>query len=266
MRTMAPHPALKAPANPQIDKEYSVDELAQAGDSTVRNIRAYQDRGLLPPPEKRGRSGIYTDSHLARLRIIGQLLNRGYTLASIGELFEALEKGTDLAELMGLERAVTSPWTDEAPAWFSLPDLVTLYGGAFKPQWLARACELGILESEGARFRAPSPRLIQAGAELVRVGIPLDEMLEVVAQLRRNVEVAADDMVRLVETHVFDRHGKGLPPAAEMPRIADIVWRLRPLVEMAVQAEVARAMELAAGKHIGDRLSHVLEQMRKPGS
>lgn len=261
---MSSHNAVVRSDASQPEKEYSVDELARAGGSTVRNIRAYQDRGLLPPPEKRGRAGIYTEGHLSRLRIIGQLLGRGYTLASIGELFEALERGHDLPQLMGLERAVTSPWTDEAPAWYSLPELVKLYGGSFKPQWLARACELGILESEGARFRAPSPRLIQAGAELVRAGIPLDEMLEVVAQLRRNVEAAAEDMVRLVETHVFDRHGKGLPPAAEMPRLAQVVWRLRPLVEMAVQAEVARAMELAAGKHIGDRLSHVLDQIRKP--
>lgn len=247
---------------PDSGKEYSVDELAQAAGSTVRNIRAYQDRGILPPPEKRGRAGVYTDSHLSRLRIITQLLERGYTLASIGELFAALEQGTDLAQLMGLERAVTSPWTDETPAWYTLADLVKLYG-QFQPHWLARACELGILQSEGARFRAPSPRLMHAGSELVRAGIPLDEMLEVIAQLRRNVEQAAEQMVRLVEKHVFDRHGSGLPPAAEMPRIAEIVWRLRPLVDMAVQSEVARAMEIAAGKHIGDRLSHVLEQMKK---
>lgn len=31
-------------------REYSVDELARAAGSSVRNVRAYQDRGLLPPP------------------------------------------------------------------------------------------------------------------------------------------------------------------------------------------------------------------------
>lgn len=243
-------------------QEFTVDELARAAGTTVRNVRAYQDRGLLEPPERRGRAGIYTESHLARLRIIGQLLDRGYTLASIGELFAALEQGHDLAQLMGLEHAVTSPWTDETPAYYSLVDLVKLYGGSFNPHWLARAAELGILQQEGARFRAPSPRLLYAGSELVKAGIPLDEMLEVVAQLRANVEQAAESMVRLVEKHVFDRFGKGLPPAEEMPKVADIVWRLRPLVEMAVHAEIARAMELAANKHIGDRLSHVLDQLK----
>lgn len=257
------NPQLRKISSATAGKEFTVDELAHAAGTTVRNVRAYQDRGLLEPPERRGRAGVYTDAHLARLRIIGNLLDRGYTLASMAELFAALEQGQDLAQLVGLEQAVTSPWTDETPQAYGLADLVELYGGSFNPRWLVRATELGILVQEGARFRAPSPRLLYAGSELVKAGIPLDEMLEVIARLRANVESAAEEMVRLVEKYVFDRYGKGLPPAAEMPRIADIVWRLRPLVEMAVHSEVARAMELAANKHIGDRLGHVLDELQK---
>mgnify|MGYP001322185641 CR=1 FL=1 len=61
---------------PELEKrqEFTIDQLAREAGSTVRNVRAYQDRGLLPPPEKRGRTGIYTDVHLARLKIIGALL------------------------------------------------------------------------------------------------------------------------------------------------------------------------------------------------
>lgn len=254
----------RPPAEARSGQEYTIDQLARAGGSTVRNVRAYQDRGLLAPPERRGRAGVYTDAHLSRLRIIGQLLVRGYTLASIGELFAALEQGHDLAQLMGLEHAVTSPWTDEQPTYYSLVDLVRMYGGNFNPRWLARAAELGILQPDGARFRAPSPKLMFAGSELVKAGIPLDDMLEVVAHLRGNVEQAAEEMVQLVEKHVFDRFGKGMPPATEVPRLADIVRRLRPLVEMAVHAEVARAMEIAANKHLGDRLSYVLDQLKAP--
>lgn len=246
--------------------EFTIDELARAARTTVRNVRAYQDRGLIPPPERRGRAGIYNESHLSRLRIIGQLLARGYTLASIAELLAAWERGQDLAAVIGLESAVSSPWSDEAPARYSLVDLVRMFGGKFDPRWLAKATDLGVLRAEGAHFRAPSPRMIQAGAELVKAGIPLDEMLDVVRSLRGNVEQAADDMVRLVEHYLFDRYGKGLPPAGEVPRLREIIWRLRPLVEMAVHAEVARAMELAANRHLGDRLSHVLEQLVSPRS
>lgn len=248
---------------PRAAAEFTIDELARAANTTVRNVRAYQDRGLIPPPERRGRTGVYGEEHLSRLRIIGQMLNRGYTLSSIGELLDAWAGGQDIGALLGLESAVSSPWTDETPKHFSLTELVKLFGGRFDPRWLVKAHELGILKAEGARFAAPSPRMVQAGAELVKAGIPLDEMLDVVAALRSNVEQAAEDMVRLVEHHVFDRFGTGLPPRDEAPQLGELIWRLRPLVEMAVHAEVARAMEMAATRHLGDRLAHVLDELAR---
>ncbi|MGZ6833811.1 MAG: MerR family transcriptional regulator, partial [Mycobacteriaceae bacterium] len=66
--------------------EYRIDDLARLAGTTVRNVRVYQDRGLLPGPRKQGRTGWYSESHLARLKLIGRLLDRGYTFATIGEL------------------------------------------------------------------------------------------------------------------------------------------------------------------------------------
>ncbi|MEQ1440279.1 MerR family transcriptional regulator [Fontimonas sp. SYSU GA230001] len=258
--------AVRAPEEPRKPAEYSVAELARAAQTTIRNIRAYQDRGLIPPPERRGRVGVYGDLHLSRLRIIGQMLGRGYTLHSIGEMLEAWETGTDLSGLFGLESAVSSPWTDEVEKQYTLAELVKLFGGGFNVRWLVKAADLNILIPEGAKFRAPSPRMIHAGAELVKAGIPLDEMLDVVGKLRRNVEEAADRMVQLVEKYLFDPYGKGLPPPDQVPRLGEIIWRLRPLVEMAVHAEVARAMELSATRHLGDRLATILDRIQRPAA
>src|SRR5579862_7107656 len=96
-------------------REYRIDELARLGETTVRNIRAYQDRGLLPPPRRAGRVGLYGPAHLARLRLIGQLLRRGYGLSNIAELLGAWEGGQDLADLLGLEAALTEPWGEQSP-------------------------------------------------------------------------------------------------------------------------------------------------------
>ncbi len=247
-------------AQPQF--EFSIDELARKTGSTVRNIRAYQDRELLPPPERRGRKGIYSDAHLSRLRIINRLLERGYTLSNIGELIESWERGNDIGQLLGLETAVSSPWTDEVADYLTMPQLVRKFGREFSRSALRKAIDLDVIRPEGMRFRIPSPRMLHAGAELVRVGIPLEDMLDVVASLRRNVEQAADDMVQLVARHVFDRYGEGqLPPSDEMPELADIIWRFRPLVEMAVLPEVARAMQKAADQHLGDRLALLMEHL-----
>lgn len=244
-------------------REFRIRELAEVSDTTVRNIRAYQDRGLIPPPERRGRVSIYGEEHLARLRVITEMLDRGYTLASIADLFTAMEAGHDIADLLGLQRAVSSPWSNETPQTYTLTELMRMFGGRFAPRWLMIATDLGLLEQTGAKFRAPSPRILQVAAQLVEAGIPFEDMVSVVRKLRANVEAAAEDMVRLVERHCFDKYGPGLPPEDKVPELADLVWRLRPLVEQGVLSEVARAMEIAANKHLGDRLSYVVEMLEE---
>jgi DNA-binding transcriptional MerR regulator len=159
-----PSKAARAARGHDPDAEYSIDELARTGGSTVRNVRAYQDRGLLPPPERRGRNGIYTAAHLARLRLIGRLLERGYTLANIAELIAAWEQGRDLRQLMGLESELTRPWSDEAPVTISMTELARAFGKNWRPSDLARAQELGIVERDGLRFRVPSPKMLAVGA------------------------------------------------------------------------------------------------------
>ncbi len=246
--------------------EYTVDELARAADATVRNVRAYQDRGLLPPPEKRGRTGIYTSDHLARLRLINQLLDRGYTLGNIAELIAAWEKGQNLRDLLGLESAITSPWSEELPGTFTMPEIIAMFGKHEKiiaiPELLRRVTELGILQADGLRFRAPRPRLVHAAAQLVALGIPLSALLDILRMLRGNVERVANELVQLALRYVLTQHLKdGLPKAGEVPKIAELIWKLRPIADVAVDAEVARAMELAVQKYLGDILSSVFEQL-----
>jgi DNA-binding transcriptional MerR regulator len=79
------------------DQEFlTIDELAREAGTTVRNVRVYQDRGLLAPPERRGRIGLYGPDHLRRLRLVLRMLERGYPLAAIRELVEAWEERRDL--------------------------------------------------------------------------------------------------------------------------------------------------------------------------
>jgi len=246
----------------QPDYEYTIDELAREASTTVRNVRAYQDRGLLPPPVRRGRTGWYSSSHLARLRLIGSLLSRGYTLGNIAELIDALERGHDLRQIVGLERAISSPWTDEQARHFSLPELLRMFGVVFNPRTLAKVIELGLLEPDGLRYRAPSPKVLIAGAELAKAGMPLDDLLKIIEGLRANVQRVADEMVQLV-ARLLDHYGEGqLPPPDDVPQLVDTIWRLRPLAMMAVEAEVSRALEKAANKFLGERVAQILDQMR----
>jgi DNA-binding transcriptional MerR regulator len=126
--------------------------------TTVRNIRSYQDRGLIDPPERRGRVGIYTQAHLGRLRLIHHLLARGYTLANIMELLKAIVEGHDLRSILGLETAISSPWNSEAPRHYSYLALARLFGRAISRTALAKAISLGLLEPDGFGYLARSPR------------------------------------------------------------------------------------------------------------
>lgn len=238
--------------------EYRIDELARAAGATVRNVRVYQDRGLLPSPRKEGRVGIYTDAHLARLRLIGRLLDRGYTFAHIAELISAWEHGRDLADVLGLEQAIANPWTDEIPDYVGLGTLRDMFGGQATPKAIQRALRIGLLEREGDRFRVPSPRLLHAGSELVAAGIPLEAVLDLAEQLREDVEPIARHLVQKIATHIFESHDLDwLPAGEEVPELAAFIQRIRPLAEMAVDSVLASAMERHVHDVLGDRIAQV---------
>ena len=80
-----------------------VEELADEVGTTVRNIRVYQERGLLPAPDRRGRAAYYGPEHKRRLLLILRLLDRGYTFATIEELLIAERHGLTLTQLLEVE-------------------------------------------------------------------------------------------------------------------------------------------------------------------
>ncbi|MFJ8310155.1 MULTISPECIES: MerR family transcriptional regulator [unclassified Streptomyces] len=234
--------------------EYRIEDLAHASGATVRTIRAYQDRGLLPRPERRGRSNVYGDAHLARLHQIADLLDRGYTLASIKELLEAWDAGRGLGGVLGLVAEVSGPWTDEEAARISRAALDATFGGAQDDAAVADAVELGILEripGNDSEFLVPSPQELAVAAELYAAGVPLSAISGHLRELRGQVEHIAARFLDFTTEHVFARYLGHRPPTdAEAAEAADLVRRLRPLAQQTVDAELARAMRLFATRHL----------------
>jgi DNA-binding transcriptional MerR regulator len=139
----------RAADNASAAPEYRIGELAREAGITARTLRHYQERKPLPPPRREGRIGWYSPAHLNRLRVIGQLLDRGHTLAGIGELLSAWEQGYDLADLLGFERAMTAPWSDDVPVPVTVGDLSDLFKGQLTPDVLEEAARLGYLDVDG---------------------------------------------------------------------------------------------------------------------
>lgn len=221
--------------------ELTIDELARRAGTTSRNIRAYQERGLLPPPRLVGRVGYYGDGHVARLRHIAELLERGFSLASIRELFQAWERGYGLADVLGFEEALAAPWEDEPSSLVDAEQLADMFGLDMRA--LAMAVRIGVVVPEGDRYRAPSPRLLAAARELTEAGYPIRTLLGEAEQLTDDLDRVAARWVELFRTHVWEPHvARGMPPQ-ELERMTAFLQRMRPLLGTIMAPLLAQAIE-----------------------
>lgn len=233
--------------------EYRIDDLARLAGTTVRNVRVYQDRGLLAPPRRVGRVGWYSEAQLARLRLIGRLLERGFTLALIDELISAWEQGRDLADILGVEEALTRPWSSELPEKVTLGELRRRFGVEADTGAIRRATELGLLRRSGLSFTVPSPRLLSAGEELVALGVPLSTVLDLAEGLAQDLDVTARRFVSVVIEQVLGDASAPRPLSQErLTAIVDVVGRLGPQAIIAVESSFATAMERQVAAAFGE--------------
>ncbi|MGY5051171.1 MerR family transcriptional regulator [Streptomyces sp. 900105755] len=245
--------------DPPATPTYRIEDLARLSRTTVRTVRAYQDKGLLPRPERQGRANLYSDVHLTRLHQIADLLSRGYTLASIKELLDAWDTGRGLAGVLGLVTEAEGPWTDEEPVRLTRAELDDRFGGSPDDTAVAEAVALGVLEpvaDDPGSFLAPSPQELSVAAELYAAGVPLSAISEHLRELRLQVEHIAARFLEFTTEHVFARYldDPGHRTDADAAEAASLVRRLRPLARQTVDAELARAMRLFATREVRRRL------------
>ncbi|MFI6288520.1 MerR family transcriptional regulator [Streptomyces sp. NPDC051018] len=199
-----------------------MEELAGQAGITVRTVRFYRERGLLQPPRREGRIAWYDDRHLARLRTIAALLERGHTLNGIADLAATLESGRDVGEVLGLGEP-----TEETPVRLTPEELADHFEGEVTPENFAAALGLGYLATDGDMIVHISRRLLEASSALVREGVPLSAVLEAGRQVRAHADALADLFVGMVAEHA---------PGED----AD---RLRPLARSVVEAELSMALD-----------------------
>lgn len=231
----------------------TIDELAQRVGMTVRNVRAHQARGLLPPPEVRGRTGYYDDDHVARLELVKDMQADGFNLAAIRHALDALPAGAG-PEALAFRRKVVAPWTDEEPEIMDRAALAELMGadeGA-----LEEAVRLGVVRPLDAdRVEVPAPSLVRAGAEVVSLGVPLPEVLKLQRELNKHVAAVAKAYVRLYLEYVWHPFVQAGQPEELWPRVRDALDRLQPLAGEALLASFRLAMETVTAETAGAELA-----------
>ncbi|MET9348965.1 MerR family transcriptional regulator [Streptomyces termitum] len=197
-------------------------ELAEAAGITVRTLRFYRERGLIPPPRREGRIAWYDDRHLARLRTIAALLERGHTLTGIADLTSAFETGRDVGEVLELGTP-----TEEEPVRLTPEELADRFAGEVTPENFAAALALGYLATDGEEIVHVSRRLLDVSAALVREGVPLAEVLRAGARVREHAEALAELFAELLGAHAA----------------GEDLQRLRPLAKSVVDAELSLALD-----------------------
>ena len=201
-------------------EELTVDALAAHTGLPVRTIREYQTMGVLPPPERRGRVGIYGATHVARLELIGRLQRRGYSLAGIKDLLGSWRDGADLASVLGLEPDQLVH-LDEPGAPATLDQLGALLP-TLLPDRLAEVLAVGLVEVDGPdRYCVPSPSMLQLAVDALATGYPPDAILGLLRTVHDATEAIADAAVRLISDP---------PSGATSDRIAALAARGRGLL------------------------------------
>ena len=239
------------------DNDLTIDELARRIGMTVRNIRAHQSRGLLPPPVLRGRTGYYGPDHIARLELIQELQAEGFNLDLIKRLLEGA--GGSSSEVLRFKQALARPFGDEEPAQVTIAQLVEEWGTA-DPAMLMKALSLGLVRQlPDGGFEVPSPRLAKAGRELQRLGVPLERSLEFTATVREHADRLAQVYVDLFLETVWTPFEQAGLPEDGWPEVQDALERLHPLASESLLAIFGMAMKAAVDRES----ARVLERMAR---
>ncbi|SFF78963.1 MerR family transcriptional regulator [Blastococcus tunisiensis] len=239
-------------------RELTVDELAARVGVTVRNLRAYSARGLLPPPRMVGRTGYYGREHVARLMLVREMLAEGYSLAMIERTLASAPANASTATL-ALHRALLAPWLPPEPETITGAELAARAGVPEDSTLVDRLVEIGVvqrLDEEGA-LRVLDPALLTAGLQVVRLGVPPDDLIDAQATVNEHVRAIAQTYVQMFVKTGWQAFVDAGAPGDQVDAVRDTVTRLQPAAAQAVLA--AFRTEMAAA--VGAALETVLSQL-----
>lgn len=230
--------------------ELTIGELAVTAGMTVRNVRAYAARGLVPPPRLVGRTGMYGAQHVARLALVREMLAEGYTLAAIERSLEHAPTSAGPTAL-ALHRALMAPWLPDEPEVMDLGTLSAKSGVPIDTDALGRLAALGVLERlDEDRVRVLDPTLLAAGLQVVRLGVDPGALIDAQLRVAELVEEAARVYVGMFHSTVWKDFVDAGAPEADWPRLRSTVEQIQPVAAQALLASFRSAMATAVAAEL----------------
>ncbi len=230
----------------------TLDELTNRVGMSVRNVRFYTTKGLVPPPIRRGRSGYYTPDHVARLELVQELQSHGFTLAAIERY---------VARIPPTPPPRTSPCTARCSRRGSpsarrddprrARQAVRSEAGDDDLDTLAA---LGIvLRTKRGRYQVALSQL-SVGLGLLDLGFPTEAALAAADVYAAHGRQIAEELYELFRTMVWPVYKES---GASPERLQEVVERLKPLSIASLVAAYEAAMDETKREGIARRAGRV---------
>ena len=227
----------------------TLDELTNRVGMSVRNVRFYTTKGLVPPPIRRGRSGYYSPDHVARLELVQELQSHGFTLSAI-ERYVAGIPADATPEDIALRRTMLAPWQADLPVEMSRAELEKRVDRSLSRKDLETLTALGIVSATGDdRYRVAVSQL-SIGLGLLDLGFPV-EAARAAAEVytRHGQEIAHElyDVFRRMVWPVYKESG------AAPETVQGVVERLKPLSIASLVSAYEAGMDQTRRENIAAR-------------
>ncbi|GGT11744.1 MerR family transcriptional regulator [Streptomyces purpureus] len=225
------------------EQTLTVDELAARAGVTVRTVRFYGTRGLLPPPVIGPRRvGRYGPEHLSRLALIEELQHQGMTLAAIERYLEQLPPDLSAHDL-AIHRALVASWAPESAEEITRRDLERRAGRALTNVDIDRLAAMGVLD------RGPDPEVFRLDATLLRLGVELLEVpiahetiLASRTVLLEHARAAAHELSRLFRDEVWDPYRERESDPDHVAAMKSLSAHMQPMVIQALVTAFQRSL------------------------
>ena len=229
----------------------TIDQLAERTGISVRTIRFYAGRGLLPAPQLRGRTGLYGPGHLARLELVSELSALGFTLAAIeAQLAPAARRrrGRGARPAPGAAHAVGARAGGGADRRRAGPP----GRASLSPSDLEALEGLGVItRTAGGARRLHGPAMLGQGLEVLDSGLPTETWRRAHAIIERHTTALAEDLMAMFQDEVLQPYRDRGRPAEERARLAAALAQLKPITVRGVVTAFGRAVNRTIRQRLG---------------
>ncbi|MEG8279024.1 MerR family transcriptional regulator [Streptomyces sp. AHA2] len=216
----------------------TIDELAARAGVTVRTVRFYGTKGLLPPPVLGPRRvGHYGREHLARLALIEELQHQGMTLAGIERHLRQLPPDLSPHDL-AVHRAVVASWSPETVETVTREALVRRAGRPLDDEDVERLVAMGVIRPVDGGYEADLG-LLRLGVGLLDVPLSQQAISAARTVLLEHARAAARELSDLFRGEVAERDAQD---------VRSLSAHMHPLVVQALLTAFQRSLKEELGQ------------------